>query len=241
MLKVRGLSLIYHPVEELLDVTLAVGKGEVAVLVGPNGGGKELLTKVIADPRREHSGEIVVNHFNLSHDPDKAKHHLGYASSTLELEPYLTGFEQLDFWGSIFGLSPAERSKRIIEAAHNFNESASVYRLIEAMSDADKQKIRLIASLLHRPSVVVWSNPTEFLDPTERQIVTDQIEQLRHNKAAVLIASNDLALAEQVADEIIVINNGKIVARGSLTELRNQSQASGKTLPEIYRKLVKDG
>ncbi|MEX1051790.1 MAG: ABC transporter ATP-binding protein [Patescibacteria group bacterium] len=239
MLKVRDVSLTHHPIQELSDVSLTVGKGEVCALIGPNGGGKELLTQLIADPRWEHSGEIVVNHFNVSHEPDKAKYHLGYASPTIALEPYLTGFEQLDFWGSIFGLSPAERSKRIIDAANTFGLSANLYHLIEVLAQADHQKIRLIASLLHRPSVVIWNEPTEFLDPTEQQGVKEVIDWLRHNKTAVVIASNDLSLVESVADQIAVMVNGKITARGNLTELKNHSRSGSKALPEIYRLLVK--
>ena len=239
MLKVHDLSLLHHPVQELLDVNLTIGKGEVCAVIGPNGGGKELLARTIADPRWEHTGEIVVNHFNLSHDSEKAKYHLGYASPGIELEPYLTGFEQLDFWGSVFGLSPAERSRRIIETSSTFGFSTNLYHLIEVLNDADKQKIRLVASLLHRPSVVVWNEPTEFLDPTTKQSVADQVEQLRHNKTAVLLASNDLTFVERVADKIIIMQNGKITASGSITELKNQSQASTKSLPEIYSRLVK--
>ncbi len=238
MLKIHDLSLLHHPVQELLDVNLSVGRGEVCVVVGPNGGGKELLTQVIADPSWEHSGEIIINHFNLSHDPGKAKYHLGYASSAIELEPYLTGYEQLDFWGSVFGLAPAERSKRIIELSGEFGFSANLYHLTEVLSEADRQKIRLIASLLHRPSVVVWNEPTEYLDPADKQLLADCVEQLRHDKNAVLIACNDLDFAQHLADNVVVLQNGKISANGNIAELKNQSQASTKSLAEIYSRLV---
>lgn len=238
MLKIHDLSLWHHPVQGLFNVTLTVDKGEVCAVIGPNGGGKELLTQLIADPRLEHSGEIVVNHFNLSHDPDKARYHLGYATPIIELEPYLTGFEQLDFWGSVFGLSPAERSQRIIEIANYFGFSTNLYHLIEVLSEADRQKIRLMASLIHRPNVVVWNEPTEFLDPADKQVLIEQVEQLRHNQVAVLIASNDLDFVERLADQIIVIQDGKVLVGGSLAQLKNHSQTASQSLPAIYRQLL---
>lgn len=232
MLKVRQLSVL-HPVgQELTDVSFTVDKGEAVAIVGPNSGGKSLLGQVIADSGFTHRGEVIVNHLNRSHEKEKTGFHLGYSPAEPELEPFLSGYEQLDFFGAVFGLSAAERSQRIIELAKDFDCSGDIYRMIELLGAAERKKISLIGSILHHPSVVVWDEPTAFLDPAGQRIVNEQIEELKRNKAALVIITNDLALAER-CETILLFDQGRITASGTLGQLKNQKGSKSSSLSQI--------
>jgi ABC-type multidrug transport system ATPase subunit len=237
MLKVRQLTVL-HPVgQELTDISFTVDNGEAVAVVGSNQGGKSLLGRVIADSGFSHQGEVIVNHLNRSHEKEKTSFHLGYSPAEPELEPYLSGYEQLDFFGALFGLSSAERAKRIVELAKDFDCSSDIYRMIELMGAAERKKISLIGSVIHNPNVVVWDEPTAFLDPAGQRQIAAQLGELKRNKASVVVITNDLALAQQHCDTLIVFESGRIIASGTLAQLKNQSGSKTGSLEEILSQL----
>lgn len=240
MLKVKHISLIHPSGSELNDVSFNVDKAEVVAIIGSNDGGKSVLGRVICDQTVEHGGEIVINHIHRSHEPHRSTLHVGYSVAEPILEPYLTGFEQLDYIGSVLNLDPAERSKRIIELSQRFDCTAALYQLIERLEANERKKLSLMSSVIHHPAVVVWDEPTAHLDPVEQQAVKETIAELKHNKASVVLITNDLRLAEEEADRIIVIEQGQIMAEGTLSQLKNKSGSKTKSLSDIYLQLVKE-
>lgn len=234
MLKTKDLTVLHPTGQEILDVNLSVGKGEVLSVIGSNSSGKSLLARVIADAAIEHKGEVIISHSNRQSDPEKALIQLGYAPAEPEFEKYLTGYEQLDFLGSIFGLTADQRAKEIVRLCQSFNFSATVYRLIEGLSLADRKILSLISSLVHQPTTVIWDEPTSHLDPTQIGSVKEIISSLKNDKVAVLIVTNDLNLAEAVSDEVAIMVNGEVKACGSVKQLKSQTNAKTNSLEEIY-------
>ena len=237
MLRVKNLNVLHPSGHELLDITFKVGKGEIVGIAGSNDSGKSLLGRVIADQSIEHQGEIIINHLNRAHEPDQAKYHLGYSPAQPVLEDYLTGYEYLDFVGSILSINPNERSKRIIGLAKEYHLSSDIYRLIELLSPDQKKKLSLISSVIHNPSVLIWDEPTSYLDPYEQKAVREQLIQLKNQKTAVVIISNDTSLLEDTADEIIIMKSGGINMQGTRSQLKNQSGSKTKALVDILEKV----
>lgn len=235
MIKTKDLTVLHPTGQEILDINLSVDKGEVVSIIGSNSSGKSLLARVIADPAIEHKGEVVLSHTNRRNDPEKAVIQLGYAPTEPVFEKYLSGYEQLDFLGSIFGLNTEQRAKEIIRLCQTFNFSAPVYQLIESLNLADRKILSLIASLVHQPNSVVWDEPTSHLDPTQIGLVKQAIAELKNNKTAILIVTNDLLLAEEISDEIAVMVNGAIKLQGNLKQLKSQTGAKNNSLEEIYQ------
>ena len=237
MLKVKNLNVLHPSGHELLEITFSVAKGEIVGIAGSNDSGKSLLGRVIADQSIEHQGEVIINHLNRLHEPDKTKYHLGYSPAEPVLEDYLTGYEYLDFIGSILSINPNERSKRIIKLAKEYHISSDIYRLIELLSPDQKKKLSLISSVIHNPSVLIWDEPTSHLDPSEQRAIRGQLQQLKDQKTAVIIISNDTMLLEDTTDEIIIMKNGSISMQGTLSQLKNQSGSKTKALVDILEKV----
>ncbi|MEX1123926.1 MAG: ABC transporter ATP-binding protein [Patescibacteria group bacterium] len=233
MLKVKNLNVLHPAGQELVDISFAVEKGTVTAVIGRTDSGKSVLGRVIADQYIEHDGEIIINHLSRRHESAKIAYQLGYAPAEPLLENYLTGYEQIDFIASFFEISPAERSKKIIELAKTYNATNALYRLIEQLSGADRKKISLISSLVHAPSVVVWDEPTSHLDPFDQQIVYRQLAKMKDDKMAVLLITNDLTLVSTSADQIIILENGQIKMSGNVSQLKNQTSSKTNSLAEI--------
>lgn len=240
MLKIKNLDVIHNSGHELIDITLKVDKGEITGVAGSNNSGKSLLGRVIADQSIEHRGEIIINHLNRSHEKDMAKYHIGYSPAEPILEDHLTGYEYLDFIGSVLGINPQDRSKKIITLANEYNLSGDIYRLAELLPPGQKKKISLIGSIIHNPSVLVWDEPTSHLDPADQEIVRRQLKHFKEQKTAVLLISNDTMLLEEVADEIIIMKDGTIKMHGNLSQLKNQTNSKTKSLSDILKSAQSD-
>ena len=233
MLKVKDLNVLHPSGHELIDITFRVGKGEVLGIVGRNSSGKSLLGRVIADQSIEHKGEIIVNHLNRAHEQDMSKYHIGYSPAEPVLEDYLTGYEYLDFIGSVLSINPKDRSKQIIRLAKQYELSSEIYRLIELLSPDQKKKLSLMSSIIHNPSVIIWDEPTSHLDMHDQRVILEQIKYFKDQKASIIIISNDANLLEGTVDEIIVMKNGSIKMHGTISQLKNQTGSKTKSLSDI--------
>jgi len=235
MLKVEHLESLRYLGQPLLDISFTVADGEILVLLGPNGAGKSQLLEAVAAPDETSRGQILVNHFNARTDPDKARVHLGYLPSPVAVEPYLTGFEYLQLVGSIYHLSPKVRTASILQLANKLGCSHQLFTLMERLGPAARQKVGLLAALIHKPSVLVLDEPTEHLDATGQHLVQEQLIEFSRQGGAVLLATNDLTLAEQVADRLLLIDQGQSLAEGTATQLHHQFKSNDKSVLGLYQ------
>ncbi len=240
MLELKHVSTTSGPVNGLSDVSFSLDKGEIVVVIGPNGSGKSLLCRAIADPDIRMSGEIIINHFNARKERDKAKHQVGYAAAGSSTEPYLTGFEYLEMIGSFCHLSAPERSQRILALARTFRCLDELYSLGERQSAATNQKINLIASLLAAPPLLVWDEPTEFLDEFGRQAALQELASAVKAGSSALVATNDLTLAATIADRLLVLDRGQLITEGTPSQLEHLAGSHKKGLAATFAHLLAD-
>lgn len=237
MLKVRGLSVLHRPGQELHDISLTVGRGEAVVIIGANGSGKSLLLHAIAAQSPSYQGEVIVNHYKASTEPERFTSLIGVLLSPFQPPEHLTGFEFLELLGSHYRLSGRDVTERIITRAKDWQIHHRLYSLIETLSLAERQIIGLIGSTLADSPVLILDEPDIFLDPSNQRRVQDVIQTKKKNGDALLIATNNLALAQSVADHLVVLIDGHIVAEGTIAQLASLAQSS-KDLPAAYHKLV---
>lgn len=236
MLKVRELT-IQKPSLEVNNLNLDINRGDVLVLIGPNGSGKSAILERIADPDLSYQGSISLNHFSSKENGDRYRAQIGYLPQNFTPPLHLTGYEFLEMVGSLFYLDKKNRLDRVIELSQNFNCTHQLYRVLDQVSLADRQKVGLIATLLAEPPVLIWDEPTAFID-YETQLVTKAALKKRvADGGTAIIATNDLGFAESVASQIIVLDEGQVVAEGSLAELSHHAQTK-KNLGEIYLHLI---
>jgi len=237
MLKVRSLSVLRRAEEELVNINLEVARGECLVVVGPNSSGKSLLVRTIATAESDYSGDIMINHYHAKTESAKAQLHLGYLSSNLVPEPHLTGLEYLEMVGAFYGLSPKIRLERILILAERFACKDYLYTLNERLGKAFHQRIGIIASLLHQPDVLIWDEPIVFLDESARVAAITLLQEHLKRGGTVLVSTNDLELAELIGDQILIMQEGQVVAQGTLNQLCNQFKPEHKSLRDIYHHL----
>lgn len=238
MLKVTNLDRLSAHGLELSGISFTIKRGETVVIVGPNGAGKSALLETIAATERPYEGQVLVNHFDTRREPDKAKLQFGYVPSPFEPELYLTGFEYLHLAGAFHHLAGPNRIKRILELAKLFRAETELYSLLERGEAALWQRIGLMASLLHEPPLLLWDEPTAHLDETGRHTVVALLKDRASRGASALVATNDLALAEQIADRLIILVDGQLVGEGTLTQLSHHLGAKVKDLPALYDRLL---
>ncbi len=235
MLKVRLLSVFEHGNAVVSEVSLEIKQGEAVALIGPNYSGKSTILRALAGGFRHFEGESRVNSYALSRDPKQYKNQIGYAAPVNQPEPYLTGLEWLEIVGTAYSLAPKKRISAILELAEQLDTKEELYRTVEHVSLAAKQKISLIGSLFHTPTITFWDEPTQYLDPIAQDALAKIARSFISNNGAILFASNQLEWAERVADRYIFVDQGEIIAEGSLAALRNNFRAEERTLPAIFK------
>lgn len=236
MLKVRDLAVVEHGNIILGDVSFEIKRGEIVALVGPNYSGKSTLLRALAGGFRHMEGEIRISSYSLVKDPKHYKSQIGYAAPPNQPEAYLTGLEWLEIIGSAYDLAPKKRITTILKLAEELDTKEELYRTTEHISFAAKQKISLIASLFHQPTVALWDEPTQFLDPIAQDALHDIARTYVSDGGAILMACNHLEWAERLADRYILIDQGQIVAEGTLTALRNSLRADERTLMSVFHR-----
>jgi ABC-2 type transport system ATP-binding protein len=180
MLKVKDLSVFEHGNNVLTDVSFELKRGEAVAVIGPNYSGKSTLLRALAGGFRHVEGDSKISSYALSRDPKHYKSQLGYSAAINQPEEYLTPLEWLEIIGSAYDLAPKKRIAAILELAEYLDAKEELYRPIEQISLATRQKVSLIASLFHQPTVALWDEPTQFLDP----IGQDSLEEIARQYVA---------------------------------------------------------
>ena len=218
-------------------VTLEVPRGEVFAFLGPNGAGKTTTIKMIVGLLRPDSGDVVVCGYHLGNNGLAAKAQLAYVPDQPFLYEKLTGREFLYFVAEMYQLSRAERDRTLAELIRRLDAAEYLDQLTESYSHGMKQKVVLAAALLHRPALLVIDEPMVGLDPRSVREVKDLLKEHTRAGGTVFMSTHTLDIAESLADRIGIINHGKLVAVGTLAELR-QTARREHSLEEIFLTLT---
>lgn len=236
MLKVRELLTLGLTT----PFTFQVPTGSITAVIGKNGSGKSLLLDAISVPDSLTSGIVSINHLNSSTDHEKFRHLLGYVPNPVIVEEYLTGIEFLELISSTYHLLPKDRLEEILTLADALECRSELYSLLQLASPSLRQKIGLIAAALHQPKVLIVDEPWAHLDPTVRRRVTNYLKDHAGKQRCVVVGTNDLESAEEIADRVLVVANGSLLVGGTITELAHQYQTK-KSLREIWCALEERG
>ncbi|RLF91661.1 ABC transporter ATP-binding protein [Thermococci archaeon] len=234
----ESVSKKFGDVWAVRDLSLRIGYGRVYGLLGPNGSGKSTTMKMILGLVKPDSGKILVDGIDVSKDPVEVRKIIGYVPETSRLYDYLTGIEYLDFIGEAYGMSPEERKRRIEEFLEAFELKGRENELISGYSKGMKQKIALIAALIHKPRILILDEPLSGLDPRSARIVKDLIHELAEEGVTTIFSTHILEIADAVCDELAIMYEGRKIAEGKPDELKQMAGESGSTLEEVFLKLT---
>ncbi len=237
MISIRNLSKKYGQVTVVNDLNLEINR-EFFVFLGPNGAGKTTTIKMMTGLLRPDSGSVFINGYDLSSEPIKAKSSFGFAPEQAFLYEKLTGQEFLKFIATIYRLPGALAQKRISQLTELFELDDRGIDFIEDYSHGMKQKISLIAALLHDPAVLFLDEPTVGLDPKSVKNLKDLLQGLVKKGKTVFMSTHILEIAETMCDRIGIINQGNLVAFGSPEEIKSSNQQLSGSLEDIFLKLT---
>jgi ABC-2 type transport system ATP-binding protein len=219
------------------NVNLSVFGGEVFGFLGPNGAGKTTTIKMIVGLLQPTSGLVKVAGYDIQNQPLQAKISSGYVPDTPNLYSKLSARELLQFVGDLYSMEPRKINHRIEELLRLFSLYDVSDNLIDSYSHGMQQKVSLAAALMHDPKVLVLDEPTVGLDPKSARLIKDVVQQMADRGSAVFVTTHILEIAERMCDRIGIINNGKLVAVGTMEELR--AMQNGETsLEDIFLSLT---
>jgi ABC-2 type transport system ATP-binding protein len=238
MLSIKNLTKKYDSFVAVDGLSLEVRSGELFGFLGPNGAGKTTTIKMVCGLLRPTSGAIEVEGFDIVKEPLRAKAVLGLVPDAPVLYKKLTGREFVRFAGELYRVDPRTMVKRIDDLVRLLDMGESADNLIETYSHGMKQKTSLMAALVHDPKVVVLDEPTVGLDPRSAKIVKDVLKALCTMGKTVFMSTHILEIAERVCDRVGIINKGRLVAVGSIAELKNKSTEGGVSLEDVFLELT---
>lgn len=238
MLVFKNLSKSYDGFVAVNDLSLEVRSGELFGFLGPNGAGKTTTIKMICGLLRPTSGTVEVGGFDVLTQSIQAKSVIGLVPDTPVLYKKLTGRELVRFVGELYSVDRKTIDKRIEDLLELLDMKGNADDLIETYSHGMRQKTSIMASLVHDPDVVVLDEPTVGLDPRSARIVKDVLKALCAMGKTVFMSTHILEIAERVCDRVGIINEGKLVAVGSIEDLRTKSKAGLMSLEDVFLELT---
>ncbi len=222
-----------------IDLTVPVG--QVFGVLGPNGAGKTTTLRMITGLIQPSGGSISINGFDLAQETVDAKKVTGFIPDRPYVYDKLTAFEYLRFIGGLYDMTHKDIADRIDELLTLFELREWSDSLIESFSHGMKQRLVFSGALLPRPRLLVIDEPMVGLDPKGHHLIKTLFRTLvEEEEMSILLSTHTLEVAEEVCDQIVIINHGRIVARGTMGELRLESEQSDGTLEQVFLRLTEE-
>lgn len=232
-IELRGVSKEFKKILAVSDLNLSVNLGEIYALIGPNGAGKTTSIKMVTTLIEPTKGEIDIMGKNIFKFPE-IKKEIGYIPDEPYLYPYLTGKEFLEFVGDVHGLSRSETEHRSKLLLDRFHLHDVINGFFSDYSRGNKQKVTIIAALLHQPKVLIVDEPIVGLDVESQRITKQIFKEFADNGGAILLCTHTLTVAQSIANRVGILNRGKLVAQGHIKDLQKLVKKKNADLETIY-------
>jgi len=235
MIKIEGLKVSYGDYLAVDNLNLNIQKGELFAFLGPNGAGKTTTIKALTGLLNPDSGTIEICGHDMEESPLKAKSLMGYVPDVAVFYEKLTSIEFMKFIGDLYGIDKKILYDNTVELFNTMDLEPFANAQIEELSHGTRQRLAIAASLCHEPEVFVIDEPMVGLDPLHARVVKQELQKRCQNGLTVMMSTHLLNVAEELADRIGIIDGGKLIALGTLEELRMGKDAEA--LEEIFLKL----
>ena len=237
MISVRSLKKNYGSLTAVDGLDLEISKGEFFAFLGPNAAGKTTTIKMLTGLLKPTAGEVFIGGFDMLREPDKAKELLAYVPDFPFLYEKLTASEFMQFVGDIFRLERSVISQRTDELFETFHLDEYRHELTENLSHGTRQRLVIASALLHDPQVFIIDEPMIGLDPMHARIVKQELRARARSGMTLFLSTHQLSVAEEIADRIGIIHHGKLIALGTVQELRAQAHETG-ALEKVFLSLI---
>ncbi len=221
-IQVKEISKSYSDIHALKGLSMEIPAGTLFGILGPNGAGKSTLIKILATLIEPDSGEISINNINLIKNSRQIRELIGYVAQDVALDKILTGRELLDFQSDLYHINKNKKIERIETLINQLEMNDWIDRKCGTYSGGMKRRIDLAAGLLHLPKVLILDEPTVGLDIESRNIIWQLLKDLRNDGMTVLLSSHYLDEIDKLADRLIIIDHGRVIAQGTPAQLKNK-------------------
>ena len=239
IISIRGLSMAFGDKQVLRGIDLSVARGRILGYIGPNGAGKTTTVKILIGMLDGFGGEVSVCGHDVRTEPIAVKRCIGYVPESAALYEALTPMEYLRFVGRLYGLELAEVERRAREMLDLFGLSAEVDQRLSTFSKGMRQKVLIVAGVIHNPDVLFLDEPLSGLDANSAVTVKEILTQLARKGKTIFYCSHVMDVVERVCDRIVILNDGQIIADGSFEEL--QAKSTEASLERIFTQLTSEG
>jgi ABC-2 type transport system ATP-binding protein len=239
MIRLDGLTKRYGDFTAVDGLDLDVGSGLIFGLLGPNGAGKTTTLRMIAGILEPDAGTVELGGHDIVRDPRAARTLLGFVPDRPFVYEKLTGAELLRFTAGLYGLDGPEIEARIDELLELWDLAPWRDQLIESYSHGMRQKIIISSALVHRPKILVVDEPMVGLDPRSARLLKDLLRSFADAGGTAMVSTHTLELAETLCDRLAVIDRGRIVAQGTLDDLRRKVAVDAAGLEEVFLRITR--
>jgi ABC-2 type transport system ATP-binding protein len=242
MIELRQLSKAYDKgsVQAVKGLSLQVKKGELFGFLGPNGAGKTTTIKMIVGLLRPDAGSVLLDGIDARRDPLRAKSILGYCPDEPVLYDKMTGIRFLSFIADIYEVPAAVRTQRMAALAETFEMKDALGGIIASYSHGMRQKMSLMAALLHDPSILILDEPIVGLDPRAAFTLKETMRSLCSHGKTVFFSTHIMEVAERLCDRVGIISRGELVAAAPLEELRQRAGEESATLEKLFLEMTNE-
>src|SRR5437016_962274 len=224
MIRTEHLTKAYASLTAVNDLNLAIAQGEFFAFLGPNGAGKTTTIKLLTGLLKPTSGRALICGYDIQAQPVEARKVISFVPDFPFLYDKLEPMEFMMFVGQLYGMERADIARAAEELFERFDLNGVRSQLVESLSHGTRQRVAIAAGLLHNPRVFIFDEPMVGLDPRSARVVKDVLKARSRAGMTIFLSTHTLHVAEELADRIGILNRGKLIAVGTMDELR---QASG--------------
>ena len=218
------------------DLSLHIAPGEIYGFIGHNGAGKTTTIKACCGILKPDSGSIRIAGKSVADDPIFCKQNLAYIPDNPDLYEFLSGIGYLNFVADIFGVSQTDRQERIHRYAALFDLTGDLAQPVSSYSHGMKQKLAIISALLHEPKLIIMDEPFVGLDPAASHLLKELMREHCRKGGAIFFSTHVLEVAEKLCDKVAIIRKGKLIASGTMREVRGDQ-----SLEDVFLELEAEG
>jgi ABC-2 type transport system ATP-binding protein len=220
MIDVSNLKKSFGTIEALKGISLNIPQGECYGLLGPNGAGKTTTISILSTIIKPDEGEVNIAGYDLKKNPLDCKKNIGVVTQEIALYNELSANDNLLFWGGMYKVPLQELQNRLDETLDLLGLTDRKYDIVKTYSGGMKRRVNIASALLHRPKILFMDEPTAGIDPQSRNLIFEVVEKLHKEGMTIVYTTHYMEEAERLCNRIGIIDNGEIIAHGTLDELR---------------------
>ncbi len=236
MLRIEHYTKIYGNAKAVDDLSLHIQPGEIYGFIGHNGAGKTTTIKACCGIIKPDGGEIYIDGKNIAKEPLECKKVTAYIPDNPDLYDFMTGIQYLDFVSDIFGVPAKEKQELIRKYGDAFGLTSSLAQQIGSYSHGMKQKLAIIAALVHKPKLIIMDEPFVGLDPSAAHKLKEIMKEICDAGGAIFFSTHVLEVAEKLCNKIAIIKGGKLIVSGTMEEVKGDA-----SLEDVFLDLVDKG